>query len=105
MPTNNFTPEQAAAELEALAKEIADHDYRYYRLNQPTVSDQAYDALHRRNREIEVLFPSLIRPDSPSHRVGSAPSPEFEKVKHQAPMLSLDNAFSLDEVGDFIDRI
>ncbi|WP_207216298.1 NAD-dependent DNA ligase LigA [Candidatus Finniella inopinata] len=102
---SNLTPEQAAAELKTLAKEIADHDYRYYRLNQPTISDQAYDALHRRNREIEVLFPNLIRPDSPSHRVGSAPSPEFEKVKHQAPMLSLDNAFSLDEVGDFIDRI
>ena len=102
---NNLIPDQAVGELKALAKEIAEHDYRYYRLDHPTISDQAYDALRRRNQEIEAKFPNLIRSDSPTHRVGSAPAPEFEKVKHQSPMLSLDNAFSFEEVGDFIDRI
>ena len=102
---DHITPEQATIELKALAKEIAEHDYRYFRLNKPTISDEAYDALRRRNQQLEEKFPSLIRLDSPTQRVGSAPSPEFEKVKHQSPMLSLDNAFSMHEVGEFIDRI
>ena len=102
---SDLTPDQASIELEKLAKEIADHDYRYYRLNQPTISDEAYDALRRHNQEIEAKFPDLIRPDSPTHRIGSSPSPEFEKVRHQTPMLSLDNAFSFEEVSDFIERL
>jgi DNA ligase (NAD+) len=104
-PLDTLTLVQAAHELKVLAKEIAEHNYRYYQLNQPNISDEAYDALLRRNQQIEQRFPDLVRADSPSHRVGSAPSPEFEKVKHPCPMLSLDNAFSLNEVSDFIERI
>ncbi|MBY0462111.1 MAG: NAD-dependent DNA ligase LigA [Alphaproteobacteria bacterium] len=104
-PTQPLTKDQATAELERLAKEIAYHDYRYYTLAEPIISDEAYDALRLRNQEIEKLFPDLRRIDSPSHRVGSPPAPEFEKVKHRRPMLSLDNAFSQQDVYDFEARI
>lgn len=104
-PVENLTADQASLELKVLAKDIAEHNYRYYQLNQPTISDEAYDALLRRNQQLEQCFSELMRADSPSHRVGSTPSPEFEKVKHSRPMLSLDNAFSFEEVEDFIDRI
>ena len=104
IPVEALTPEQAKEELAALAKEIAEHDHRYYRLNQPSISDESYDALRRRNTEIETRFPSLQRNDSPNHRIGAVPAPEFDKVKHQRPMLSLDNAFSFAEVKQFLDR-
>ena len=97
--------EEAAKELEHLAREIAYHDYRYYTLADPTLSDEAYDALRLRNLEIEKKFPDLRRVDSPSHRIGAPPSPEFEKVKHRKPMLSLDNAFSDEDVFEFLNRI
>lgn len=101
----SLTRDQASIELERLAKEIAYHDYRYYTLAESAISDEAYDALRLRNQEIEKRFPDLRRIDSPSHRVGSPPSPEFEKVKHRRPMLSLDNAFAEEDVHDFIARI
>lgn len=103
--TESLTRNQATKELERLAKEIAYHDYRYYTLAEPSISDEAYDALRLRNQEIEKVFPDLRRIDSPSHRVGSPPAPEFEKVKHRRPMLSLDNAFSTEDVYDFVARI
>ncbi|MCX7338294.1 MAG: NAD-dependent DNA ligase LigA [Alphaproteobacteria bacterium] len=101
---DQVSPEEAKLELEHLAKEISRHDYLYYILAVPLLADNAYDALRRRNTDIENRFPDLIRPDSPSHRVGAPPAPEFEKVTHPKPMLSLDNAFSAQDVGDFIDR-
>ncbi len=97
--------DEAVKELEYLAKEIAYHDYRYYNLADPVISDEAYDALRLRNLEIEKKFPDLRRVDSPSHRIGAPPSPDFEKVKHRKPMLSLDNAFSDEDVLEFLDRI
>jgi DNA ligase (NAD+) len=96
---------EAASALEALASEIAHHDQLYYQDAAPAISDADYDALRRRNQEIEARFPDLIRPDSPSLRVGAAPAAKFEKVRHPVPMLSLDNAFAPEDVADFVDRI
>ncbi len=97
--------DKAAAELELLARELAEHDARYYREDAPTVSDAAYDALKRRNAELEAAHPELIREDSPSERVGAAPAAKFSPVTHGVPMLSLDNAFSEGEVADFAARV
>jgi DNA ligase (NAD+) len=104
-PVDQLSPPDAAAELERLAAEIAAHDVRYYRQEAPTVSDADYDALKRRNSEIEARFPELVRPDSPSLRVGARPSEAFAEVTHGVPMLSLDNAFSPEEVEEFVARI
>ncbi len=99
---DSLTIEQAAAELERLAKEIAGHDRRYYAEDAPTVSDAEYDRLRIRNAEIEARFPELVRADSPSHKVGTTPSGAFGKVVHAVPMLSLDNVFSDEDVSDFV---
>ncbi len=105
MVTHSLSRPEAQAELERLAKEIAHHDHCYYHLAQPEISDEAYDALRKKNEEIERLYPELRRLDSPSHRVGATPSPEFEKVKHRKPMLSLDNAFNADDVANFFKKV
>ena len=100
-----MTPQEAAAELARLAEEIAAHDRRYYQNDAPTISDAEYDALRRRNEALEQQFPDLIRPDSPSRRIGAAPAEKFAKVKHRLPMLSLGNAFSEEDIADFLQRI
>ncbi len=82
-----------------------EHDRRYHAEDAPTISDADYDALRRRNADIEERFPLLVRPDSPSHRVGATVSEKFAKVVHAKPMLSLDNAFSDEDVADFIGRV
>ena len=102
---DDLTQAQAKAELKRLAAEIAGHDRRYYQEDAPTVSDAVYDALRRRNEEIEARFPGLVRPDSPSRRVGAQPSQKFAKVRHVVPMLSLGNALSDEEVIEFADRL
>ncbi len=104
-PVAELTEAQAKAELKRLAAEIAAHDRRYYQEDAPTVSDATYDALRRRNEEVEARFPGLARPDSPSRRVGAAPAQKFAKVRHAVPMLSLGNAFSDDEVAEFVERL
>jgi DNA ligase (NAD+) len=101
----DLTEAQAKAELKRLAAEIAAHDKRYYQQDTPTVTDAEYDALRRRNAAIEARFLKLIRADSPSQRVGAAPTGKFKKVRHAVPMLSLDNAFSDEDVIDFVARI
>src|SRR6202049_3794931 len=100
-----LTETAAKAELERLAAEIGEHDRRYYQEDAPSVSDAAYDALRRRNEAIEARFPRLVRPDSPSSRVGSAPAAKFAEVRHAVPMLSLGNAFAAEEVADFVNRV
>ena len=86
----------------ASPKEIAEHDRRYYQDDAPTVSDAEYDALRRRNAEIEARFPELVRDGfARRERVGAKPAERFEKVRHARPMLSLDNAFTDDDVARF----
>ncbi|EJF89054.1 NAD-dependent DNA ligase LigA [Bartonella tamiae] len=101
----DLTSKQAESELEWLAKEIARHDVLYNTHDTPEISDADYDSLRQRNSAIEHRFPDLIRADSPSHKVGAQVSEKFEKVTHRIPMLSLDNAFSDEDVQDFVDRI
>jgi DNA ligase (NAD+) len=95
----------AAKRLKALAGEIARHDQLYHDQDSPEISDAEYDALVRENRELEARFPKLVRADSPSKRLGAAPTGALAKVAHSRPMLSLDNAFSADEVGEFVARL
>ncbi|MEJ2433517.1 MAG: NAD-dependent DNA ligase LigA [Pseudolabrys sp.] len=101
----DLTEAQAKVELKRLAHEIAEHDRRYYQEDKPVITDAAYDALRERNAAIENHFPHLIRADSPSKRVGAAPTGRFRKVRHAVPMLSLDNAMAEDDVRDFVARI
>jgi len=100
-----LTPQQAADELARLAADIAAHDAAYYQNDAPLISDADYDALRLRNAAIEARFPDLKRQDSPSERVGAAPSVAFGKVEHAVPMLSLGNAFDDKDVADFDARI
>ena len=97
-------PAAAAVELAWLAREIARHDAAYYGRDAPEISDAAYDALRRRNAELEARFPDLVRPDSPSRRVGVAPEGGFAKLRHLQPMLSLDNVFDAAEFAEFCAR-
>lgn len=101
----DLLPLDAVMELERLAAEIAAHDKAYHQADAPTISDAEYDALRRRNDAIEAAFPDLVRPDSPSRRVGAPVRDGFSKIIHSRPMLSLGNAFGDDDVIGFVDRI
>lgn len=91
--------------LEHLRREINYHNYRYHVLDEPVISDYEYDQLMAELRTIEMEHPEWITPDSPTQRVGAAPAVKFEKVKHPAPILSLSNAFSEQDVRDWFERI
>ena len=95
---------QATLELEKLSKLIAYHD-RLYEDAQTEIDDSAYDRLRIRNTQIEKRFPHLIRPDSPSNKVGAPPSGRFRTIKHSVPMLSLANAFTYEDIENFISSI
>ena len=96
---------EAAARAAELRAQIAQHDYRYYALDDPQVPDAEYDRLMRELRALEAADPTLITPDSPTQRVAGTPSGAFGEVLHQVPMLSLDNAFTEEELRGFDRRI
>jgi DNA ligase (NAD+) len=100
-----LTKAQAKVELMRLALELEGHDKRYYQDDAPNVTDAEYDALRQRYNAIEKRFPEFVTSDSPSQKVGAAPSGRFKKVRHAVSMLSLDNAFAEDDVIDFVGRI
>ena len=104
-PVAELSEAEAVAELTRLADEIATHDLRYFQEDAPSVSDAEYDALKRRNAEIEARFPHLVRDNSPSLRVGAARAAAFAPVEHGVPMLSLDNAFSDEDALEFDARV
>lgn len=97
--------EQAKKRHEELVKKIREADYAYYILARPIMSDEEYDLLYKELVEIERRFPQLITPDSPTQRVGDQIQKEFPPVRHQIPMLSLDNTYSLEELHDFVQRV
>ena len=100
-----LTREQAAQEIAVLSDEIRAHDVRYYQNDAPSISDGEYDALRQRLEALEKQFPELVATDSPTQKVGAAPAEGFGKVRHSKPMLSLDNAFSAEDVREWDARI
>ncbi len=103
---HNSSEADAANELMRLAKQIAHHDRLYHAEDAPEISDQEYDALVRRNADLEAAFPHLVRADSPSRKVGHAiAASPLSKVTHEVRMMSLDNAFSAEEVEDWVARV
>lgn len=96
--------EKIREEIERLRKEIEYHNYRYYVLDAPVISDAEYDRLFRRLQEVEQAHPEFFDPNSPTQRVGAAPAEKFETVRHTVPMLSLANAMSEEEFREFDER-
>nr|WP_319383120.1 NAD-dependent DNA ligase LigA [uncultured Roseibium sp.] len=105
IPVEDLTADQARLELQRLAEEIAENDRLYHQDDAPVISDADYDALRRRNLAIEERFPDLVLSEGPSAQVGAAPASGFGKISHVVPMLSLDNAFSDEDVRDFVGRV
>ena len=105
MPDTAMSEAEAANRLMRLAREIAHHNRLYHDRDAPEISDAEFDALVRENVELEARFPHLVRADSPSRKVGAAPSSALAKVTHARPMLSLENAFSAEEVQEFVRRV
>src|SRR4030088_3444287 len=100
-----LTKAQAKGEHKRLALELESHDRAYYQEDAPKISDAEYDALRRRFNAIEARFPEFVTGESPSQKIGAAPSGKFRKVRHAVAMLSLDNAFAEEDVLDFAGRI
>ena len=89
----------AAKEIAHLRDEIRRHEYLYYVVDDPELSDAAFDRLMNRLKELEAAHPDLVTPDSPTQRVGGAPREGFQQYQHKTPMVSLDNAFSFEALG------
>jgi DNA ligase (NAD+) len=96
---------EAAKQIEQLREEIRRHEYLYYVADNPEISDAAFDRLMNRLKELETQHPELVTPDSPTQRVGGAPRAGFQEVRHTTPMVSLDNAFSVEALRDFDRRV
>ncbi len=97
-------PEDTRIEIEKLVRDLNYHGHRYYVLDAPVISDEEYDRLYRRLKELEDSS-GYILPDSPTQRVGAPPVDRFQKIRHSQPMLSLDNAFSYEELEEFDRRV
>ncbi|RQD75271.1 MAG: NAD-dependent DNA ligase LigA [Candidatus Syntrophonatronum acetioxidans] len=97
--------EEAKKRVEKLKEEISKHDYYYHVLDSPVISDREYDLLKRELEKLEKEYPQLVTPESPTQRVGGKPLESFKTLQHRVPMLSLDNAFSIAELRDFVRRI
>lgn len=101
----HLTDLEVAAELAELSKRLKELEIAYHTYDAPLVSDAEYDALKRRNEELELAYPHLMRADSPSLRVGATVADGFQKITHKVPMLSLGNIFEVEEIYDFVDKI
>ena len=99
------TKESLLREADGLRMQIRHHEYQYYVLDAPEISDAEYDALTNRLRSIEALYPDEVPPDSPTRRPGGYVAPGFTQVKHMVPMLSLGNVYNAQEMGDFDQRV
>ena len=97
--------DEARREVASLREQILYHDYRDYVLDSPEIADAEYDRLMRRLRGLEAEFPELITPDSPTQRVGGQPLASFQQVEHRLPLLSLDNAFTQEDLWAFHQRV
>jgi DNA ligase (NAD+) len=104
MPAKQAPP-AIVKRVEALREQLREHDYRYYVLAQPVVSDETYDKLMAELIRLERAYPELVTPDSPSQRVGGEPMKEFPTVVHAVPMLSLSNTYNEEEVREFDRRV
>ncbi|MGC1088773.1 MAG: NAD-dependent DNA ligase LigA, partial [Candidatus Acidiferrum sp.] len=98
-------PASVKKEIEGLREKLRHHEYRYYVLDEPEISDASYDKLMQRLQQLEAAYPELVTPDSPTVRVGGAPREGFQTVRHARAMLSLDNAFSFDSLREFDRRV
>ncbi len=105
MPSQQDAPPEVLARVKELRDKIHYHNYRYYVLDDPVISDAEFDRLLSELTRLEADYPALITPDSPTQRVGAAPLDKFETVPHRVPMLSLENAFTEGEARDFEDRL
>lgn len=100
-----MTPQEAKQKIEQLSKELDQHNYNYYALDKPTISDYEFDKLLEELMGLEKQFPEFLSPNSPSQRVGGTITKEFKSVKHQYPMLSLSNSYSIEDMQDFDRRV
>ncbi len=98
-------PPEVLERIKKLREEINYHNYRYYVLDSPVISDEEYDALMHELKELEEKYPETITPDSPTQRIGAPPSDKFRTVPHHVPMLSLDDAFTPEEIREFDSRV
>src|SRR5438093_6348523 len=105
MPRRNLTGPPIADRIEDLRQKIREHEYRYYVLAEPVISDYEFDQLMRELQQLESENPGLITPDSPSRRVGGEPAKEFPTHQFSRPMLSLENAYSEEELRDWARRV
>ena len=101
----SMTEAEARARIETLRRDITEHNRRYYEEAAPIISDREYDQLYKELADLETQFPELVRPDSPTQRVGGKPLQAFAQIQHRVPMLSLDNTYSEEEVANFYKRI
>ena len=105
VPDRQPAPPDVLSRIKELREQLHYHNYRYYVLDQPVISDAEYDRLLRELERLEEQYPELVTPDSPTQRVGAAPLEKFESVRHRQPMLSLENAFSEAEAREFDARL